>query len=88
MKLLLPDAHLRQFWQTLVGFAAVRDVVRQLVVQKIAGEPFLWKAVCPLMRLLLQWEQDMCREAGMAAGASGRLDGITEKTEPIFKSSC
>lgn len=29
----------------------------------------------------------MCSEAGLAAGARGRLDGITEKTEPILKSS-
>lgn len=70
------------------GFKEVRDAVRQLVVQKSAGEPFLWNAVCPLIRLLLQWEQDMCSETGLAAGARGRLDGVTEKTEPILKSSC
>lgn len=88
VKLHLADTHRRQFWQTLEGFAAVRDAVRQLVLQKIAGEPFLWNAVCPLMRLLLQWEQHICSEVGLAAGARGAPDGITEKTEPILKSSC
>lgn len=63
--------------------------MRQLVEQKSAGEPFLWKAVCPFMRFFLQCEQDICSEEGWMMGSvcvSGA--GLTEKTEPILKSSC
>lgn len=64
--------------------------MRQLVEQKSAGEPFLWKAVCPLMRLFLQWEQDMCKEdKGLMMGSvCVSVAGVTEKTDPILKSSC
>lgn len=41
-----------------------RDVVRQVVEQKSAGEPFLWNAVWPFIRLFLQLEQDMCCDDG------------------------
>lgn len=63
-----------------------RDVPRQSVEQKIAGEPFLWKAVCPFMRFFLQWEQDMCTDEGLTTGVS--VAGVTEKTDPILRSSC
>lgn len=65
-----------------------RDVVRQLVEQNSAGEPFLWKAVCPLMRLFLQWEQDMCSDTGLVVVVWVWFADVTEKTDPILKSSC
>lgn len=63
--------------------------MRQLVEQKIAGEPFRWKAVCPFMRFFLQWEQDMCTDEGLMMGSVWvSVAGVTEKTDPILKSSC
>lgn len=82
--------HFWQLWQTLETPLTVgRDVVRQEVEQKSAGEPFLWKAVCPFIRLLLQWEQDMCNDEGLEVGCvCVSAAGLTEKTDPILKSSC
>lgn len=77
--------HFWQWWQILEALKG-RDVPRQSVEQKIAGEPFLWKAVCPFMRFFLQWEQDMCTDEGLTTGVS--VAGVTEKTDPILRSSC
>lgn len=79
-----------QLWQILVTPLTVgRDVVRQVVEQKSSGEPFLWKAVCPFIRLFLQLEQDMCKDDGLTVGSvCVSVAGVTEKTDPILKSSC
>lgn len=70
----------------MTPLTVVRDVVRQAVEQKSAGEPFLWNAVCPFIRLFLQLEQDMCNAEGLTTGSVSAA-GVTEKTEPILKSS-
>lgn len=68
---------------------AGRDVVRHSVEQNSAGEPFLWKAVCPFLRFLLQWEQYMYTEDGLMTGSVCVSEvEFTEKTDPICKSSC
>lgn len=82
--------HLWQLWQTVEGLlTAGRKVVRQLVEQKRAGELLLWKAVCPFTSAFLQWEQNICPDKGCRMGnVCASVAGVTEKTEPILKSSC
>lgn len=78
------------FWQLLQSFDPPldgSDEVRQAVEQNSAGEPFLWKAVCPLSRFFLQLEQDMWTDDGLMQGRVSP-EGVTEYTEPILRSSC
>lgn len=77
--------HFWQLWQILVAPLAW-DNERQVVEQKSAGEPFLWKAVCPFIRFFLQWAQNMCEDGGLTMG-SVCVSELSEYTDPILKSS-